>query len=536
MKKQTIYPIVLTILDGWGHSNQTNGNAIKLAKTPTMDTLTQAYPNILLNASGTHVGLPENQVGNSEVGHTTIGGGRVLKQDLARISSSIDDKSFFSNQTLNNICSYASRNKTKIHLIGLCSNGGVHSHINHLIAILDLLKSYLITKVCIHLITDGRDTKPNCAKVFINQINHYLQSIEMGKICTISGRYYAMDRDCRWSRTETFYKILTEDNLNTITDPLQLIDELYNRGISDEFIIPTRIEQGKIDDEDGILFFNFRPDRMRQIVQAFTKQGFKGFQCKQFINLQIVTFTNYDRTLDIPAVFDPLQKINFLGEIISQNNLKQLRIAETEKYAHVTYFFNGGIEEPFAGEDRELILSPQVKTYDESPDMSALQITENIIAAIKKNIYSLIVVNYANPDMIGHTGNLSATIQAIETIDKSITNLYEAVNQASGTLLITADHGNAEYMLDNQQNPCKSHTTNLVPFILIEGERQKIIGHGGKVILKTTGCLADIAPTILDILNISQPQEMTGQTLIEAPKHEIRKTLNISHDYDYNME
>jgi 2,3-bisphosphoglycerate-independent phosphoglycerate mutase len=536
MKKQTIYPIVLTILDGWGHSNQTNGNAIKLAKTPTMDTLTQAYPNILLNASGTHVGLPENQVGNSEVGHTTIGGGRVLKQDLARISSSINDTSFFSNQTLNSICSYTSRNNTKIHLIGLCSNGGVHSHINHLIAILDLLKSYLITKVCIHLITDGRDTKPNCAKVFINQINHYLQSIEMGKICTISGRYYAMDRDCRWSRTETFYKILTEDNLNTVTDPLQLIDELYNRGISDEFIIPTRIEPGKIDDEDSILFFNFRPDRMRQIVQAFTKQGFKGFQCKPLINLQIVTFTNYDRTLDIPVVFEPLQKINFLGEIISQNNLKQLRIAETEKYAHVTYFFNGGIEEPFAGEDRELILSPQVKTYDESPDMSALQITESIIAAIKKNIYSLIVVNYANPDMIGHTGNLSATIQAIETIDKSITNLYEAVNQASGTLLITADHGNAEYMLDNQRNPCKSHTTNLVPFILIEGEQQKIIGHGGKVILKPTGCLADIAPTILDILNISQPPEMTGQTLIQAPKHEIRNTINISHNCDYNIE
>ena len=536
MKTQTIYPIVLTILDGWGHSSKINGNAIKLAQTPTMDTLVQAYPNILLNASGTHVGLPEDQVGNSEVGHTTIGGGRVLQQDLARISSSINDTSFFRNQILNNICSYTAKNKTKIHLIGLCSNGGVHSHINHLIAILNLLKSYLITDVCIHLITDGRDTKPNCAKIFINQINDYLQSIEMGKICTISGRYYAMDRDCRWSRTETFYNILTEDHTNTIKDPLKLIDEIYNRGISDEFIIPTRIEQGKIDDKDSILFFNFRPDRMRQIVQAFTKKGFKGFPCKPLMNLQIVTFTNYDQTLDIPAAFEPLQKTNFLGEIISQNNLKQLRIAETEKYAHVTYFFNGGVEEPFAGEDRELILSPQVKTYDESPDMSALQITDSIIAAIKKNIYSLIVVNYANPDMIGHTGNLSATIQAIETIDKSITKLYEAVNEANGTLLITADHGNAEYMLDNQKNPCKSHTTNLVPFIFIEGEKQKIIGHGGKIVLRTNGCLADIAPTILDILNINQPAEMTGKTLIETPSHEIRNTINILHNSDYNIE
>jgi 2,3-bisphosphoglycerate-independent phosphoglycerate mutase len=529
MKIQTIYPIVLTILDGWGHSNKTNGNAIKLAQTPTMDTLFQSYPSVLLHASGTHVGLPEDQVGNSEVGHTTIGSGRVLQQDLARISSAINDKSFLKNQTLKNICSYSFKNKVKIHLIGLCSNGGVHSHINHLMAILDLLKSYCITNVCIHLITDGRDTEPKCAKIFIKQINNYLKAIKIGEICTISGRYYAMDRDCRWSRTETFYNILTEDHLKTRKDPLKLMDAIYSRGISDEFIIPTRIQKGKIDNKDGIIFFNFRPDRMRQIVQAFTKKGFKGFPCKPLINLQIVTFTNYDRTLDIPVIFKPLQKINFLGEIISQNKLKQLRIAETEKYAHITYFFNGGVEEPFAGEDRELILSPQVQTYDESPDMSALQITKSIIAAIKKNIYSLIVVNYANPDMIGHTGNLSATIQAIETIDKSITTLYEAVNQANGTLLITADHGNAEYMLDDQQNPCKSHTTNLVPFIFIEDEQQRIMSHGGKVILKKTGCLADIAPTILDILNISQPPEMTGKTLIETPRNEIRKTLNILH-------
>jgi 2,3-bisphosphoglycerate-independent phosphoglycerate mutase len=532
MKTPIIYPIVLTILDGWGHSDHTKGNAIKQAKTPTMDNLLKTYPNILLNASGSQVGLPEDQVGNSEVGHTTIGGGRVLQQDLARIRSSIDDKSFFQNTTLNDICLYACHNKTKIHLIGLCSNGGVHSHINHLIALLDLLKNYPIINVCIHLITDGRDTKSNCASNFIIQIINSLKSLKIGTICTISGRYYAMDRDCRWSRTEAFYNTLTENNSIIIKDPLKLINEVYNKQISDEFIIPTRINSGKIESQDAIIFFNFRPDRMRQIVQAFAKEGFKGFPCKKLINLKIVTFTNYDSTLNIPRVFQPLKKINFLGEIISQNNLKQLRIAETEKYAHVTYFFNGGIEEPFTGEDRELILSPQVQTYDECPEMSALQITKSVIKAIKKNIYSIIIVNYANPDMIGHTGHLEATIKAIEIIDQSITKLYEAVNQADGTLLITADHGNAEYMLDSQENPCKSHTSNLVPFIFIKGEKQKTMKHNSKMTLRKGGSLADIAPTILDILKINPPREMTGKTLIENPKHERKDTINTFPNYE----
>jgi len=532
MQKKTINPIVLTILDGWGHSKQTEGNAIKLAKTPTIDTLLKTYPNVLLNASGNHVGLPANQAGNSEVGHTTIGGGRILQQDLARISLSISDKSFFKKKIINDLFRYAENNQTKIHIIGLCSDGGVHSHIEHLLAILELLQQYKILEICIHCITDGRDTEPNCAKIFIQRIMSYINRTGKGKICTISGRYYAMDRDCRWARTEAFYKILTEDQPKTLKKPLELIDQFYANEISDEFIMPTRIKEGKIDDKDAIIFFNFRSDRMRQILQAFYKEGFKGFQTKKLDHIKIVTLTKYDTTLNIPIVFEPLTKNNFLGEIISKYHLKQLRIAETEKYAHVTYFFNGGIEEPFAGEDRELIPSPQVATYDESPNMSAVQITQSVIYAIEKNIYSLIIINYANPDMIGHTGNLEATIQAIETIDKTITDLYDSVSKANGTLIITADHGNAEYMIDENNIPCKSHTTNLVPFILIEGEKHKIIGHGGKARLRKTGSLADISPTILQILGLTQPGEMTGQTLIIQPEYELRNRLNLYSYYE----
>jgi 2,3-bisphosphoglycerate-independent phosphoglycerate mutase len=533
MENNIINPIVLTILDGWGYSKKIEGNAIQLAKTPTMDSLLNTYPNTLLSASGSHVGLPENQPGNSEVGHTSIGGGRILQQDLARINLSIKEKKFCTKESLHNICEYTETNKTKIHLIGLCSNGGVHSHIDHLIAIVDSIAQYKIKNICIHFIADGRDTKPNCAKIFIKQLTDFLKTKKVGKICTISGRYYAMDRDCRWSRTETFYKILTEDQINNRVNPLQLIDVLYNNQISDEFIIPTRIENGKIEDKDSILFFNFRPDRMRQILQAFAKRSFKGFKCKKLNNLQIMTLTSYDTTLKIPVMFEPLIKTNFLGEIISKNKLKQLRVAETEKYAHVTYFLNGGVEEPFAGEDRELISSPQVSTYDESPYMSTLQITERVTDAINKNIYTLIIVNYASPDMLGHTGNLEATIQAIEIIDKTIGDLYEAVSKANGTLIITADHGNAEYMLDESNNPCKSHTTNLVPFILIEGEKQKILGHGGKAILKNQGSLADIAPTILNILGIDQPTTMTGKTLIEKSNYELRDRLHLYNNPAY---
>nr|YP_009313452.1 Phosphoglycerate mutase [Galaxaura rugosa]SCW21706.1 Phosphoglycerate mutase [Galaxaura rugosa] len=528
MKKQKINPIVLTILDGWGHSNQVSGNAINLAKTPTIDSLMYAYPISFLNASGPSVGLPENQVGNSEVGHTSIGGGRVIPQDLVRISNAIQDKSFYDNTELNRICHYVKNNNTQIHLIGLCSDGGVHSHINHLIAVLNLLKYKNINEVFIHFITDGRDTKPTCACQFIDQIKNHIKDIQLGTISTISGRYYAMDRDCRWSRTETFYEILIKEKEIDNRDIENIIQDFYQRDISDEFIIPTRVNKGMIKDKDAIILFNFRPDRMRQILQAFSKENFKGFQRKILHNLEICSFTQYDSTLKTYIAFKPLNKTDFLGEIIAKNNLKQLRIAETEKYAHVTYFFNGGIEEPFPGEDRELISSPSVKTYDESPAMSAQQITQKAKVALEQEIYQLIVINYANPDMVGHTGNLSSTIEAIEIVDQYIGELIETISKCNATLIITADHGNAEEMIDNHGNPIKSHTSNLVPFILVENELNKITGHGANVSLRQNGSLADIAPTILDILQLEQPKEMTGITLIEKSRYEIRNKVKMT--------
>nr|YP_009397181.1 phosphoglycerate mutase [Thuretia quercifolia]ARW66367.1 phosphoglycerate mutase [Thuretia quercifolia] len=510
MHKKPIYPIILAILDGWGHSEKTKGNAIKLANTPTIDKLWQNYPHSLLSASGEDVGLPSNQMGNSEVGHTTIGAGRTINQDLVRIQKSIEDKTFFTNPTIHNICQTVKTRKSKLHVIGLCSNGGVHSHINHLKALIEIIKKYNHL-VCLHLITDGRDTSPKITISFIKEIFEHINNNENIKICTISGRYYSMDRDCRWSRTEKIYKILIEDNyIEENNNFTEIINKYYENNISDEFIPPTRINKGKISDNDGILFFNFRPDRIRQLLHSLAKNTFKGFKVKKFNNLFLTTFTNYDSTLNIPVVFPSKNEKNFLGQIISNYGLKQLRLAETEKYAHVTYFLNGGIEEPFPGEDRELIPSPKVDTYDLKPDMSAYQVTESLINAINKNIYKLIIVNYANPDMIGHTGNLEATIKAIEVVDECIAKLFNETKKNKGTLILTADHGNADYMLDEENKPCKSHSTNLVPFILIENNNEtKLINK-----LESKGCLADIAPTILNILKINIPEEMNGQSLI----------------------
>nr|YP_009628728.1 Phosphoglycerate mutase [Acrochaetium secundatum]QBX88511.1 Phosphoglycerate mutase [Acrochaetium secundatum] len=514
MHNYNVCPVILTILDGWGQSTEREGNAIHLAHTPTMDKLFRKYPTTYLAASGREVGLPIGQVGNSEVGHTSIGGGRIIPQDLVKIGAAIHDSSFYDSQILKQICKDIKESKSKIHLIGLCSDGGVHSHIDHLIALLKLLKQQEIQNVCIHFITDGRDTQPKCAEDYINNIDKHIQTLNLGKICTISGRYYAMDRDCRWSRTEAYYNILTNDTPCEKQEPLQLINQFYDKNISDEFIIPTRISAGAIQDKDGVIFFNFRPDRMRQLVQAFSKKTFKAFRTKQLNNLKYVTFTQYDSTFKIPIVFQPPVKKNFLGEIISQNNLKQLRLAETEKYAHVTYFFNGGVEEPFPGEDRELISSPQVNTYDETPDMSAEQITNSLIKAMHKKQYSLIVVNYANPDMIGHTGNLNATIQAIETVDKCLSKVLIAAEKVSSTVIITADHGNAECMVDPKGLPCKSHTTNLVPLILVNKQSSFSLENYIKLKNDKHSSLADIAPTILNLLNIKPPNDMTGQSLI----------------------
>nr|WGH12720.1 Phosphoglycerate mutase [Echinothamnion sp.] len=517
MHNQKIYPIILTILDGWGYSKETKGNAIKLAKTPNIDKIWIDHPNSLLSASGEDVGLPKNQMGNSEVGHTTIGAGRVINQDLVRIKKSIDTKAFFSNQKIHQLCKTINKRKSKLHIIGLCSNGGVHSHIDHLKAIIQITKKYE-NEICLHLITDGRDTQAKVAIQFLDIINEEIKNHDKINICTISGRYYSMDRDCRWSRTEKAYKILIEDNeCIKQTNYKKIINNFYKAEISDEFITPTRIFEGKISDNDGVLFFNFRPDRIRQLIQSLAKPSFKGFVTKKIHNLMFTTFTEYDPSLKFPVVFPHTNQKNFLGEIISNNKIKQLRLAETEKYAHVTYFFNGGVEEPFPGEDRELIPSPKVDTYDLKPEMSAYQITKSIINAINKNIYQLIIVNYANPDMVGHTGNIEATINAIEVIDKCIQKLFTKIKEINGTLIITADHGNADYMIDENDQPCKSHSTNLVPFVIIENNQQKTYT------LKSHGNLADIAPTILDMLNIKTPKEMNGKSLITNKQTE---TLN----------
>nr|QVY58094.1 phosphoglycerate mutase [Eucheuma denticulatum] len=513
MEQESIRPIILTILDGWGYSKNSKGNAIKLANTPTMDELWNHNNHTLLSASGLDVGLPPQQMGNSEVGHTTIGGGRIINQDLVKINTAINNKTFFQNSILHNICKVTQNNKSKLHLIGLCSDGGVHSHISHLIALIDIVKDYNVT-TCIHVITDGRDTQPKSAKSFIEEILKHTKNFSNINICTISGRYYSMDRDCRWSRTEKAYQVLISNTLNTITDPIDIINNSYKHSVYDEFIIPTRIYPGHICNKDGIIFFNFRPDRTRQLLHCFTKNPFKGFKTSHFNNLKVITFTKYDSSLSIPIVFPSEKNTHFLGEMISKQGLKQFRLAETEKYAHVTYFFNGGIEEPFPGEDRELISSPQVDTYDISPAMSAYEVTDRIINAIQKNIYKFIVINYANPDMVGHTGNLEATIQSINVVDKCIGQLVQYTKLMQGTLIITADHGNAEYMVTEDNKPCTSHSTNLVPFILVQTENVTNV-----TCLRDKGCLADIAPTILKLLNIEIPPQMNGKSLIINESH-----------------
>ena len=512
-------PIILIILDGWGNYSKYHGNAIKQARTPNIDYLWQNNPKSLLNASEQYVGLPQNQVGNSEVGHTTIGAGRTIDQALVRISKSITRGDLFKNHILNQIYYKSSSNNSKVHLIGLCSDGGVHSHIDHLIALIKISKNYSNVETLIHIITDGRDTKPQSAQIFIQHILENIKDYPNINIGTISGRYYSMDRDCRWKRTEKAYNCLINDDTQEIykNNISKVLKDTYNNNIYDEFIIPTRINPGKIDINDGLIFFNFRPDRMRQLVQPFCSKDFKAFTIKPIKNLNIATFTTYDSQLKLPVIFSKIPKNYFLGQVISETGLKQFRLAETEKYAHVTYFFNGGREEPFPGEDRELISSPLVETYDLTPKMSAMAITDKLIDLYKTNQYNFIVVNYANADMLGHTGHFLATIKSIETIDLCLNKILKTINHNKTTLLITADHGNADIMFDKNNEPCKSHTKNLVPFIMIHTPKEK-----NNYLLKPTGSLIDIAPTVLDLLNIKIPHEMSGQSLIINKTEKIR--------------
>ncbi|NJO77973.1 MAG: 2,3-bisphosphoglycerate-independent phosphoglycerate mutase [Cyanobacteria bacterium RM1_2_2] len=522
MAQVPVSPVVLIILDGWGYREETDGNAIAAANTPVMDSLWAAYPRTLIRASAKSVGLPEGQMGNSEVGHLNLGAGRVVPQELVRISDAVEDGTLLSNAALLRVCEDVRHRNGKLHLIGLCSEGGVHSHLSHLTGLLELAKEQGIEDVCIHAITDGRDTKPTDGLAALQQIEDYIQKYGVGKIVTLSGRYYAMDRDHRWDRIQKAYEVMTQDGSGDGRSAVEMLQASYDADVSDEFVLPVRIAPGAIEPGDGIIFYNFRPDRARQLTQALVDPDFKEFERTQITPLSFVTFTQYDSNFPVLVAFEPQNLDNILGQVIAQHKLQQFRTAETEKYAHVTYFFNGGIEEPFEGEDRQLVPSPSVATYDRAPAMSAAQVTQGAIAAVEKGVYSLIVINYANPDMVGHTGKMDATIQAVETVDACLGRLLEGIGKAGGTAIIIADHGNAELMCDEQGNPWTAHTTNPVPFILVEGERRKIPGYGTDVTLRSDGILADVAPTILQILGLPQPLEMTGKSMIVASEYEVR--------------
>ncbi|HBK24029.1 MAG TPA: 2,3-bisphosphoglycerate-independent phosphoglycerate mutase [Planktothrix sp. UBA10369] len=523
MAPKSVSPVVLIILDGWGYREQTDGNAIAVAHTPVMDSLWTVYPRTLIRTSGKAVGLPVGQMGNSEVGHLNIGAGRVVPQELVRISDAVEDGTIQNNPALLKVCQDVLDKNGKLHLMGLCSDGGVHSHLDHLYGLLNLAKAKNIRDVCIHAIMDGRDTNPKDGIKYIKQLQEQIDAIGIGRIVTISGRYYAMDRDKRWDRVKQAYDVITTDGEGNGLSAVDLILSSYSEGINDEFVVPSRIAPGAVEAGDGVIFFNFRPDRARELTQVFVDANFKDFERSYIQPLSFVTLTQYDSHFPVLVAFEPQNLNNILGQVIAEHGLKQLRTAETEKYAHVTYFFNGGLEQPYPGEDRELVPSPSVATYDLQPEMSAEAVTDVAIEGIEKGIYSMIVINYANPDMVGHTGIMEAAVIAVETVDHCLGILLQSISQAGGTAIIIADHGNAEYMCDAEGNPWTAHTTNPVPFILIEGEKRKIPGHGTDIPLRTDGCLADIAPTILQILGIPQPPEMTGVSMIEPAAYEVRE-------------
>ena len=516
-----VAPVVLAILDGWGHCpesspNTTSHNAIAAAETPVMDALWQAYPHTLIEASGGAVGLPDDQMGNSEVGHLTIGSGRIIRQELVRIGQAVRDGSLARNPALNGLADTLLAQGGTLHLIGLCSNGGVHSHIEHLGGLLHWAAGRDLQDVAIHVITDGRDTPPNSAAPFLEQLQGQIAAAGVGRIATLCGRYWAMDRDNRWERTEKAYRLLSEEGEINSLSPVELLDQSYAAGINDEFLEPVRLGSGHLKPGDGLICFNFRPDRVRQLIRALMLDDFQGFARTRIDPLHIVTFTQYEQGLPVQVAFPPESLDGLLGQVVSEQGLRQFRTAETEKYPHVTYFMNGGIEQAFPGEDRHLVPSPRVATYDQAPEMSAEKLTDSCIAAIQKGIYALVVINYANPDMVGHTGQMEATTQAITMVDRCVGRLVEATNRMGGTLLITADHGNAEVMQGPDGRPWTAHTTNPVPVILVEGEKRKLPGHGAHVTLRQGGGLADIAPTLLEILGLPKPGRMSGQSLIVA--------------------
>ncbi len=516
---------LLMILDGFGHNADSAGNAIAAASTPNIDMLTAKYPHTLLGASGLSVGLPDGQMGNSEVGHLNIGAGRVVYQELTRITKEINDGTFNDNDVLNAAMAHVKERGSALHVMGLLSDGGVHSHIEHLFAIIDMAKAKGIEKVYVHCFLDGRDVPPRCAAEYIDQLEKHMADVSLGAVASISGRYYAMDRDNRWERVQKAFDALTgSDSAAPKTSSAQeALAAAYERGENDEFVLPTVITDnegsavGSISDHDAVIMFNFRPDRAREITRCFCDPDFAGFErAVKPSDIFYVCMTQYDAAMpNVEVAFPPQCHVNTLGAYVSSLGKKQLRLAETEKYAHVTFFFNGGVEEPNALEDRILIPSPKVATYDLQPEMSAPAVRDAAVEAIKSGKYELIIMNFANPDMVGHTGVFDAAVKAVETVDKCAGDIYEAVMAAGGCMFITADHGNADTMADADGNTITAHSTNPVPAILITPE--KYFGNAGadsSIKLREDGILADIAPTLLHLMGIDQPAEMTGKSLV----------------------
>jgi 2,3-bisphosphoglycerate-independent phosphoglycerate mutase len=523
---------VLAILDGWGYRAGNDHNAIRAADTPVMDALWHAYPHTLIEASGAAVGLPDDQMGNSEVGHLTIGSGRIIRQELVRISQAVRDGSLAANPALNALADRLLSSGGSLHLLGLCSDGGVHSHVDHLGGLLQWAASRGLSDVCVHAITDGRDTPPNSAPGFLARVEQQIAAAGVGRIATLCGRYWAMDRDSRWDRTEKAYRLLTEPGPVSSLDAAEAIRASYEADVSDEFLEPVRLAEGVVKPGDGLVCFNFRPDRVRQLIRALVLPDFTAFSRTRIEDLAVVTFTQYERGLPVAVAFPPESLDGLLGQVVAEAGLRQFRTAETEKYPHVTYFLNGGIEQAFPGEDRHLVPSPRVATYDQAPAMSAEQLTESCIAAIQKGIYSLVVINYANPDMVGHTGRMQAATEAISTVDRCVGRLLEATGRMGGSMLITADHGNAEVMAGPDGRPWTAHTTNPVPVILVEGEKRKLSGHGNDIRLRDEGGLADVAPTLLELLGLPKPDAMTGRSLVvpaavATPPARVPQTLGV---------
>lgn len=505
-------PTVLMILDGFGLNPKEEGNAVALANTPQLDKLMKEYPYVKGYASGLDVGLPDGQMGNSEVGHLNMGAGRVVYQELTRITKAIKDGDFFDNQAFITAINNCKENNSDLHLYGLLSNGGVHSHNTHLYGLLELCKKQNFDKVYVHCFLDGRDTPPASGKDFVQQLQDEIDKIGVGKIATVMGRYYAMDRDNRWDRVELAYDAMVKGTGEKAASGVDAVAQSYEQEKYDEFVLPTVVEENgapvaTIKANDSVICFNFRPDRAREITRAFCDPNFDGF-ARDFMKLTYVCFTQYDVTIPNTVIaFTKDELTNTFGEYIAEKGLTQVRIAETEKYAHVTFFFNGGVEEPNKGEDRILVPSPKVATYDLQPEMSAPEVDDKLVGAIKSDKYDVIIINFANPDMVGHTGIVDAAIKAVETIDTQVGKVVDALLEVDGQMFICADHGNAEQLIDyTTGQPFTAHTTNPVPFILVNYDKEYKLKENGK--------LADIAPTLLEMMGLDKPAEMTGESLL----------------------